>query len=326
MIESRAAIGAELLPVDGTDSDSQAESSARSRSIVPRRKRHGRWAHIGFLSPAGSLFVVFIVAPTIFAIGLSLFSWDMLTPGRFVGPSNFTDLFGDPLMLRVLANTFAFTVSSVVLHVGLGLLLAMALNRRMNKAVNYFVRAAVFIPFVISWAAVSLTWRQFLDPNTGVVAYYAGLIGWSVPNFFSDPTWALPAIVLLDLWHTLGFTFIILLAGLQAVPKELGEAAQVDGANRMQVFWFITIPYMSPTLLFAMVITFIGAFQVFDPVQIITRGGPENSTKTIIMYLYERAFQNFEMGYASAVAVIVFIVMMAATALQFRLSRRWVHQ
>jgi multiple sugar transport system permease protein len=166
-----------------------------------------------------------------------------------------------------------------------------------------------------------------LDPTFGIFTYYLGKIGITSPAWFIDPHWALPAIIGIDFWHTIGFTFVIMLAGLQTVPRQLIEAARSDGANSRQVLWNVTLPMMSPTIFFAAVITFIGAFQIFDPIQIITPdGGPDNSTISIVMYLYRQGFNAFQVGYASAVSLLVFAVMMIVTLLQFWGSRRWVHQ
>nr|WP_281065084.1 sugar ABC transporter permease [Brachybacterium sacelli] len=204
--------------------------------------------------------------------------------------------------------------------------MALAVNALASRVVSYLVRTAVFFPFIISWAAVALLWQYMLDPGFGVITHYIDRIGLTPPDWFLDPAWALPAIIGIDFWHTLGFTFIIMLAGLQTVPKQLIEAAQTDGAGRRQVFWHVTVPMMSPTLFFAMVVTFIGAFQIFDPIQIITGGGPDDATLTLVMYLYEQGFQSFRIGYASAVAFLVFVVIMAVTLLQFWGARKWVHQ
>jgi ABC-type sugar transport system permease subunit len=199
-------------------------------------------------------------------------------------------------------------------------------NNVMSRALSYFARVAVFFPFLISWAAVALLWKYVLDPTFGFVAQYLSMVGIELPNFFADPAWALPAIIFIDLWHTLGFTFIIMLAGLQTVPAELIEAARTDGASSWQIFWNVTLPLMSPTMFFATIITFIGAFQIFDPIQIITKGGPQDSTMTIIMYLYEKGFQAFDMGYAAAVALLVFVIIMGVTVIQFVGRRKWVFE
>lgn len=305
-------------------------SSAPPRTGAPpvskRPSRRG-WIGWAFVSPALLLFLVFVAGPFLAAIVLSLFSWDMLTPAHFHGLDNFSQMFRDPLLYKALLHTFAFTLASVVTHLVAGLLLALAVNRAMSKALSYFVRTALFFPFVISWAAVALLWKYVLDPTFGLVTYYAGQVGLHSPDWFNDPSWALPAIIGIDFWHTIGYTFIIMLAGLQTVPKELVEAARSDGATPRQILWHVTIPMMSPTIFFATVITFIGAFQIFDPVQIITpQGGPDDSTITIVMYLYQKGFQSFQVGYASAVSLLVFVIMMGVTLLQFWGSGKWVHQ
>lgn len=310
-----------------TQIDSRAELDSVPVELHRRKKKKNRQAWVGyaFLSPAMVLFLVFIAGPFVFAIFLAFHSWDLLTPREFVGLANFEALLSDPKLPRVLFNTFAFALASVITHVFGALLLALAVNRAMNKALSYFVRTAVFFPYLLSWAAVALLWKYVLDPTFGLVSYYLSKIGIDAPNWFVEPHWALPAIVGIDFWYTIGFTFVIMLAGLQTVPTELTEAARTDGANSRQIFFNVTIPLMSPVLFFATIITFIGAFQIFDPIQIITGGGPDNATRTIIMYLYEKGFQAFQIGYASAIAILVFIVIMTVTALQFLIARKWVH-
>lgn len=280
----------------------------------------------GFVAPASLLFCVFILLPFIAAIALSLFQWDLLTPPVFVGSNNFAALFVDPVFWRSLGNTFVFAFASVVSHVGLGLLLAVAVNRKMNRAVQYFVRTSLFFPFVISWAAVSLLFKYVLDPTFGIANYYLGLLGITPPNWLVSPQWAMPALIGIDWWHTIGYTFVILLAGLQTVPHTLHEAAIVDGATAVQRFWNVTIPSMAPTLVFATIITFIGAFQIFEPMRIITQGGPDGATRSIVLYLYETAFERFQVGYGSAIALVVFVIITAVTLLQLSLTRKWVNQ
>ena len=291
--------------------------------LLRRRTTAAGWL---FVSPAVLLFLVFVAGPFVFAIALAFLKWDLLTDPEFVGLDNFGRLFSDPLLPQVLWNTFVFAFASIVTHLLFGLLLALAVNSVVSRVVGYFARVAIFFPFLISWAAVALLWKYVLDPTFGYVSQYAATIGLDLPNFFADPAWALPAIIFIDLWHTVGFTFIIMLAGLQTVPSELIEAARTDGATSWQIFWTVTLPLMSPTMFFATIITFIGAFQIFDPIQIITKGGPQNSTTTIIMFLYEKGFQAFDMGYAAAVALVVFVIIMGVTVLQFLGRRKWVHE
>lgn len=318
-----------------TPSTSSTSSTPPAPGAVParaaRRGRPGgrpRDQRVGYLfvAPAVLLFLVFVAGPFVAAVVLSFYSWDLLTEAEFNGLGNFTEMLRDPLLYRALGNTFLFAFASVVTHVVGGLLLAMAVNRTMSRVLSYFVRTALFFPFVISWAAVALLWKYVLDPTFGVVTHYAGEVGITTPDWFTDPDWALPAIIGIDWWHTIGFTFVIMLAGLQTVPKQLVEAARCDGANARQILWHVTLPAMSPTIFFAVVITFIGAFQVFDPVQIITpQGGPDNATLTIVMYLYQKGFQTFQAGYASAVSLLVFAVMLVVTLVQFWGARKWVH-
>jgi multiple sugar transport system permease protein len=301
------------------------EGAAQPRARRPSSGRNSPLAGWLFVSPALLLFLLFILGPFIAAMALSLFKYDLLTPAEFVGLENFKALASDALLLKALANTFIFAFASVVTHLVGGLLLAVAVNRGLNKVLSYFVRTAVFFPFLISWAAVALLWRYVLDPTFGILSFYLGKIGVTAPGWFTDPSWALPSIIAIDFWHTIGYTFLIMLAGLQTVPNEMTEAARVDGANRGQVFFFVTIPLMTPTLFFASVITFIGAFQIFDPIQIITGGGPNDATISAVMYLYQTGFQAFQIGYASAIALVVFAVIMLVTLLQFWGSRKWVH-
>lgn len=305
--------------------DSVTLGGAGPRSRASRSRRQA-WLSYAFMGPALVLFLTFILGPFVAAMILSLFSWDLLTEPEFVGVDNFVRLFQDQLMWRSLGNTFIFAFASIATHLVAGLVLAVAVNRPMNKLLSYFVRGAVFFPFLISWAAVALLWKFVLDPTFGTFSFYLGLIGVEAPNWFNDPAWALPGIIGIDFWHTIGFTFLILLAGLQTVPKELLEAAKTDGANSWESFWNVTIPLMSPTIFFATIITFIGAFQIFDPIQIITGGGPQDSTLTVVMYLYRTGFQAFQVGYASAIAIVVFIVIMGVTVIQFAGSRKWVYE
>ncbi|PZF56404.1 sugar ABC transporter permease [Curtobacterium sp. MCBD17_034] len=299
---------------------------AGARRSAPAGYRQPNWLGYAFLSPALLLFIVFIAVPFVATIVLAFFSWDLLTPARPVGLANFGRLFTDGTLGHALLNTFVFAFASVVTHVLGAMLLAVAVNRAMNRVLSYFVRAAVFFPFLISWAAVALLWKYVLDPSFGYVQYYLHLVGVAAPQWFTDPHWALASLIGVDFWHTIGYTFVIMLAGLQTVPSELQEAARTDGASERQVFLHITLPLMSPTIFFATIITFIGAFQIFDPMQIITSGGPDNATISVVMYLYRTGFQAFQIGYASVIALVVFVVIMAVTALQFWASRKWVYE
>ena len=277
-----------------------------------------------FLAPALLLFIIFIAGPFVGALGLSFYSWDMFTPARFVGLANYAKLLTDLSAHTALLNTAIFTISSLVLHLVIGMLLALAVNRAISGVLKYFLRTAYFFPFIMSWASVSLMWLYLLDPNFGAFNYYLGRLGLPTPNWLQTTSLALPTLIMVDLWRTLGFTFMILLAGLSSVPPHFYEAARLDGAGPWQRFWHVTIPLMSPTLLFASVITIVGAFQIFDPMFIMTTGGPGTATLSIVLYIYQTGFQSFQMGYASTLALLVFLVIMLVTILQLRISRYWV--
>jgi ABC-type sugar transport system permease subunit len=292
-----------------------------------RSRRAGAWyAPYLFVAPALLLFLLFVAAPVVGAVILAFVNWDLLSPMTFAGLDNFKQLFQDPGLRNALGNTFLFTFWSIVLHVGVGTAMALVVNRRMHKVTRYFLRTAFFFPFLISWAAVALIWQYALDPTFGIFNFYGGKLGLPDDGWLVSSTLAMPALILVDLWHTIGFAFVVILAGLQAIPRELHEAALVDGATAWQRFWRVTLPMLSPTLFFVCVISFIGAFQIFEPMFIMTRGGPSGATESIVQYLYETAFRNFQVGYAAAIALLVFVIVLLATLVQFRLRRRWVFE
>jgi multiple sugar transport system permease protein len=288
------------------------------------RRREG-WLAYAFLGPALILFVVFLAGPLIGALVLSLFRWDLLTTAEFAGVDNLARLFTDPRVGISLRNTIYFTVFSMIIQIIFALILALGVNRAMRPVLQYILRTAYFFPFLISWAAVALIWKYGLDPNFGFIRYYVEQLGFTLPNFLISEQWAMPAVVFVDVWKTMGFTFIILLAGLQGIPQQVYEAARLDGADTWRQLIHVTIPLLSPTLFFVIVMTMIGSLQVFEPMLIMTDGGPGDSTVSIVMYIYETGFRSFEIGYASAIALLVFVLIMAITLIQLWLSRRWVH-
>jgi multiple sugar transport system permease protein len=325
MLEQGAEVA--LVPEGKTGSFAQIGTGAAKRSRPKRTKRQQReiLAAYLFLSPALVLFLVFIAGPFLGAFGLSLFSWDMFTPPRFVGLANYAQLLTDMSARTAFWNTVIFTFWSLVLHLGLGMLLALAVNRAISGALKYFLRTAYFFPLMMSWASVALMWLYLLDPNFGIVNFYLNKLGLPTPNWLATSTTALPSLIFVDLWRTLGFSFVILLSGLTSVPSHFYEAARLDGAGAWRRFWSVTLPLMSPTLLFTCIITMVGAFQIFDPMFVMTSGGPGTATTSIVLYIYQTGFQNFQVGYASTLALIVFVVIMLLTVVQLTVSRYWVH-
>ena len=276
------------------------------------------------LSPSLLLYTAFVAVPVLGSLTLAFVEWDLLTPPRFVGFENFARLAGDATMLRATVNTFVFAIATVIIHLVGAVALALALNRPMNRLVQKFTSAAIFFPVLLSWSAVALLWKYVLDPNFGFVNHYLGELGISAPNWFADENTALLAMIGLDVWQSLGYTMVIILAGLQGIQPSLYEAAKLDGAGPIRQFWSVTVPLLSPTLLFASIISFIGAFQIFEPMFIITRGGPADSTISLVQDVYYTAFRDFSMGEASATSLILVGVMLVVTLLQLGLSKKWV--
>lgn len=275
-----------------------------------------------FLLPALGGILVFILGPVVAAIALSFTKWDLLTPAKFIGLSNYQELIQDPMFRKVMLNTFVFTGASVPLSLILSLGLALALNQKIKGIVIF--RTIYFLPVVSSMVAVSLVWRWLYNPNYGLLNYFLNLLHLPSINWLFSTTWAMPAVILMSVWKALGYNMVIFLAGLQGIPQMYYESAKIDGAGKFQAFKNITLPLLSPTTFFVLVISIISSFQVFDQIFVMTSGGPAHATEVIIYYIYHNAFQIFRMGYASALAFCLFIIIFALTLLQIRLSKRWV--
>jgi len=275
-----------------------------------------------FLLPALGGILVFILGPVVAAIALSFTKWDLLTPAKFIGLSNYQELIQDPMFRKVMLNTLIFTGASAPLSLILSLGLALALNQKIKGIVVF--RTIYFLPVVSSMVAVSLVWRWLYNPNYGLLNYFLNLLHLPSVNWLFSTTWAMPAIILMSVWKGLGYNMVIFLAGLQGIPQMYYESAKIDGAGKFQSFKDITLPLLSPTTFFVLVISIISSFQVFDQIFVMTSGGPAHATEVIIYYIYHNAFQIFRMGYASALAFCLFIIIFALTLLQIRLSKRWV--
>lgn len=278
-----------------------------------------------FLSPSFIGFVVFVFGAVLVSLGLSFFEWDMLTKPNFVGLKNFTKLiFEDRTFHLVFRNTLWFVLGTVPTRVLLGLAFALVLVR--NIPGRTFFRAAIFLPVIIPTVAAAMVWRWIFNADFGLLNDFLYQIGVSnLPRWLSQPKWALTAIVILSVWKDVGFSTVLFMAGLQGIPSTVYEAAKLDGANSWRIFLHITLPLLSPTTFFVIVINVISSFQVFDQAYVLTGGGPGNATNTIVYYIYNNAFQWFRMGYAAAVAWLLFAVIFIATFIQFKYQKRWVY-
>jgi multiple sugar transport system permease protein len=276
-----------------------------------------------FLGPSLVPLLLFTLGPMAASIGLSFLKWDLLRPPKLVGFANFSNVLADPDFQAAVGHTLFFIVGYLPLvYVG-GLLLALALNQRV-RGLSFF-RAAYFLPVVTSWVVVALMWKWLLNPDSGMVNFALGLIGIKGPGWWTDPGWAMPSIILASAWKDLGFVMVILLAGLQSIPEDYYEAASVDGAGRWARFRRITLPLLTPSSFFVLVISLINSFQVFDQVWVMTGGGPAGSSSVVVEQIVRHAFSYQQMGYASAMSWLLFAVILVVTVFQFRLQRRWVN-
>jgi multiple sugar transport system permease protein len=278
-----------------------------------------------FILPTFLGYTAFILGPILAVIGISLTKYDILSPASFIGLDNYVRLFTDPRLRTVYGNTIFFTVFAVSLNVGIGLILAVLLNRHIPGPLKYLFRSAYFFPVLVALVYSSIVWSFLYQKDTGIINYYLGLLNVAPIPWLSNKQWVLPSIIIMDVWRNTGFAMLVFLAGLQNIPVDYYEAAQLDGANRWHLFRHITLPLISPTLFFNLIIYMIGALQVFDSVIVLTKGGPGDASRSLVMYIYENAFQFFEMGYASAIAITLFIIIVIMTLIQFRLGRSWVH-
>jgi multiple sugar transport system permease protein len=284
------------------------------------------WSHRGvvalFLLPSLVPLLLFTVGPMVASVGLSTLEWNLLKPPTFVGLDNYANLLGDTGFRDAVIHTIQYVAGYLPLVLVGGMLIALALNQRLRGLAIF--RTAYFLPVVTSWVVVALMWRWLLDPGTGIVNYTLSLVGIDGPGWWTDPDWAMASVIIASAWKDLGFVMVILLAGLQSIPEEYYEAASVDGAGRWSRFRHITIPLLTPSLFFVLVISLINNLQVFDQVWVMTKGGPAEATSVVVEQIVRNAFSYGQMGYAAAMSWIFFLVLLVITAIQFRLQRRWV--
>lgn len=286
--------------------------------------REALWGFL-FILPTYLGFAIFVLGPVVAVAGMSFTNFDVLGGSTFTGLTNYSRLLSDERLRTVYGNTFVFTIFAVFFNVSIGLALAVLLNRRLPQLVRNFFRSIYFFPLLIAHTYVAVIWQFLYQRDTGVINYYLSLLGIGPVSWLGSATWVLPSVIIMDVWKNTGFAMIIFLAGLQSIPKDYYEAARLDGAGALQLFLRITFPLLTPTIFFVLVIFMIGAIQVFDTIIVLTGGGPGDASKSVVIYIYEQAFQNFDLGYASTVAMTLFVVILTLTLLQFWFGRRWVH-
>jgi multiple sugar transport system permease protein len=297
------------------------QPSKRKLGKMARREELAFWL---FILPWLIGFIVFSAGPIVASMGISLTEYSILQPPVFIGLENYKQLFNDELFYKAVFNTVYYVGVSVPLGVTLAFLMAIALNQKLRG--QTWFRTIFYLPSVVSGIAVALLWGWLLNPDFGLINYLLSLVGIQGPKWLYSTTWAMPSIILMSLWGV-GGSMVVFLAGLQGIPEHLYEAAELDGAGEWGKFWNVTVPMISPVIFFNMIVTIIFAFQIFDQVYIMTsgKGGPANATLVYVLYLYRQGFEYFKMGYASALALILFLIVLGITVFQFSVARRWVY-
>ncbi|MFF5370340.1 carbohydrate ABC transporter permease [Streptomyces sp. NPDC013187] len=278
-----------------------------------------------FLAPTIVGIVVFTVVPIVGSVVLSLFHWNVIDSPSYAGLSNYGEVFGDETVLVSFRNTLVFMVFAVALQLLVALALALTLNGRMPVWLRSVFRSAFFFPLVLSAASISVVMKYLFNQDFGVINWLLGFVGIAPVPWLTSENAAMATVVLVYVWQQFGFSFLLFVGGLNNIPKEIHEAAALDGATGLRKHLAVTLPLLSPTLLVTSVVGIINALQVFEQPYVLTNGGPGDSTRTVVMVIYETAFEQLRFGEASAVGVLLFVLIMAVTALQFRLSRRFVH-
>lgn len=281
--------------------------------------KDGTWAFL-LLLPNLLGFFIFTLFPVIGTFVIGFTDWNMAGKMNWIGLDNYKTLIGDDTFHKVFWNTLYYSAVSVPLGMVISLFLAVFLNQKLKFM--RFYRAAFFMPVISSFVAVAVIWQWIYNPDYGLLNYFLSWFGISGPSWLSSSVWAMPAIIMTTVWKNLGYNMLIFLAGLQGIPESYYEAADMDGAKWYTKFRHITVPLLSPTTFFVTVTSIIGSFQVFDAVYLMTQGGPARATSVLVHYIYQTAFQYLEMGYASAMAYVLFILVLIITLIQFARQRK----
>jgi multiple sugar transport system permease protein len=292
---------------------------------TPRRHsvnwREAAWGYF-FIAPGILGVIIFTFFPVFFALGISFTDWSILAQPNWVGADNYTRLVVDPIFAKVMRNTLYYTIVSVPLGLVASLFFAIILNQKIRFLALF--RTAYFLPVISASVAVSMVWMWLLDSNFGLINLGLVRIGLSPVQWLSNPLTAMPAIIIVSVWRSMGWNMIIFLAALQDVPEDLYAAGKIDGANNWQLFRSITLPLITPAIFFTTITGFIGSFQGFDLVYNMTQGGPARSTSVVGYYIWETAFKYSKMGYGAAMAYVLFGIILVITLVQWRVRRRWV--
>nr|WP_232226494.1 sugar ABC transporter permease [Brachybacterium phenoliresistens] len=267
---------------------------------------------------------LFVVLPILASLVLAFFRWDIITAPEFVGLRNFLDIAADETVRISFLNTTVFVIVAVSAQLAVAMLLAVLVQSRMPSWLRVFLRSTFFFPLVLSAASVSILMRYLFNESYGVINWLLSLVSIPAVPWLTSPQWAMVVVIAVYVWQNFGFSFLLFIGGLAAIPRDVYEASSIDGATGWRQFRNITLPLVSPTILVASVMAIISALQVFDQPYVLTRGGPGDATRTVVMVIYESAFRELEFGRASAIGLVLMVLIMLVTAAQFRLAKSFV--
>ncbi len=276
---------------------------------------------------AGYLFVlpalvgtfVFIIIPIFCSFGLSFTKWDLLNPIEFAGLENYKSVFTEQAFTKILVNTFIYATSTTIFGVLIPLILAYILNNKIRG--SEFFKTAYFLPFITPMIVIGIVWEWIFDPNIGILNKFLNLH----INWLYDTNFAMPALIIVSVWKLIGYNMVIFLSGMSTLSSDVTEASKIDGANEIESFWYITIPMLSPTIFFVVIITAISSFQVFDLIYVMTQGGPLDSTNVLVYSIYKNAFEYFNIGKASALAYVLFGIILILSLFQWKIRKKFVY-
>jgi multiple sugar transport system permease protein len=296
--------------------------SLDTRAIVAprtaRRRRGDARIALFFIAPAALGFIAFYLVPSLRGIWFSFTDQNLIGSGTFIGFDNYTRMFGDPLFWNALWVTLEYVIINIGVQTVLAVGIAVLMHRLTRSAV---VRGIILLPYLVANVVVALVWFWMMDYSTGIINVFLDFVGGDRMAFFGNENLAIPTIALINVWRYVGYTALLVFAGLQTIPTQLYEAAALDGASEVRMFRSITLPLLRPVLALVLVITVVGSFQIFDTVAVTTEGGPINSTRVIYYYIYQQAFERFDLGYASAMSVFLLIVLAVVAYFQLKIMR-----
>lgn len=289
------------------------------KKILSKLSDNKAFMGLVFILPAIIGIFIFIIIPVVFSFGLSFVKWDLLNKPQFVGLENYWNLITQPLFWKILLNTIVYSLSTSIFGVIIPLLLACILNSKIRG--SEFFKTAYFLPFITPMIVIAIVWQWIFDPNIGILNYILKLH----INWLYDTHFAMPALIIVSVWKLIGYNMVIFLSGLTTINQSLFEAAKIDGAGFFKTFRYVTIPLLSPTIFFVVLITCISSFQVFDLIYMMTQGGPLDSTNVLVYSVYKNAFEYFQIGKASAIAYVLFAIILILTSIQWKLRKKLVY-